>query len=402
MTVEQAEQVLILGIGGAGCRVISALATEGCEYALAAIDTDQEALDPLLARNVPCVLAGSGWSWREGSGCGGDVIRGEQAVAKERHAIAKRMEGKSLLIVVGGLGGGVATGGIRTLASVARTLKIPAVFMLTTPFSFESFAKRKTAEECLEDLLPLADIVMRMPNDLLFSMLPSETPFEDAFAKSGMELAHTALGVAGMLSSENALGSDYAGFMAALKGKKCSCGIGVGSADSSEGLDRCGIAVERMLLSPFLGGAFKRENTDAAVITVSGGPDLELGEAKRTLELIAGMLPKETEILTGVTTGEQFRDRVQVTVIRIKYDQPVQPRVREKKEWRGGVQSAPEKRSESPAESNGPLEQGVFELQSFDKGCFSAVTPTLYKGEDLDIPTYQRREISINKGAVVR
>ena len=64
MTVEQAEQVLILGIGGAGCRVISALATEGCEYALAAIDTDQEALDPLLARNVPCVLAGSGWSWR--------------------------------------------------------------------------------------------------------------------------------------------------------------------------------------------------------------------------------------------------------------------------------------------------------------------------------------------------
>ena len=330
------------------------------------------------------------------------MIRGEQAVAKERHAIAKRMEGKSLLIVVGGLGGGVATGGIRTLASVARTLKIPAVFMLTTPFSFESFAKRKTAEECLEDLLPLADIVMRMPNDLLFSMLPSETPFEDAFAKSGMELAHTALGVAGMLSSENALGSDYAGFMAALKGKKCSCGIGVGSADSSEGLDRCGIAVERMLLSPFLGGAFKRENTDAAVITVSGGPDLELGEAKRTLELIAGMLPKETEILTGVTTSEQFRDRVQVTVIRIKYDQPVQPRVREEKEWRGGVQSAPAKRSESPAESNGPLEQGVFELQSFDKGCFSAVTPTLYKGEDLDIPTYQRREISINKGAVVR
>ena len=120
------------------------------------------------------------------------------------------------------------------------------------------------------------------------------------------------------------------------------------------------------------------------------------------MELIAGMLPKETEILTGVTTSEQFRDRVQVTVIRIKYDQPVQPRVREEKEWRGGVQSAPAKRSESPAESNGPLEQGVFELQSFDKGCFSAVTPTLYKGEDLDIPTYQRREISINKGAVVR
>ena len=48
------------------------------------------------------------------------------------------------------------------------------------------------------------------------------------------------------------------------------------------------------------------------------------------------------------------------------------------------------------------MEQGVFELQSFDKGSFTAVAPTLYKGEDLDIPTYQRREITINKGAVTR
>ena len=400
--MSKADDVLILGIGGAGCRVVSALATEGCEYALGAIDTDQEALDPLFAKNVPCVLAGSGWTWREGSGCGGDVIRGEQAVAKERHAIARLMEGKALLIVVAGLGGGVATGGVRTLASVARSQKLPAVFMLTTPFSFESFAKRKTAEEYLEDLLPMADIVMRMPNDLLFSMLPSETPFEDAFMKSCIELAHSAVGVAGMLSCENTLGSDYAGFMTALKGKKSSCGIGVGSADSSEGLNRCGIAVERMLASPFLGGALKLENTDAAVITISGGPDLELGEAKRTLELVAGMLPPDAFLLTGVTGSEHFRDRVQVTVIRIKYDQPVQPQAhREKNQKTPSASRNSAKPEPEPAPSAG-MEQGVFELQSFDKGSFTAVAPTLYKGEDLDIPTYQRREITINKGAVTR
>ncbi len=400
--MSKADNVLILGIGGAGSRVVSALAAEGCEYALGAIDTDREALDPLFAKNVPCVLAGSGWTWREGSGCGGDVIRGEQAVAKERHAIAKLMEGKSLLIVTGGLGGGVATGGIRTIASVARAQNIPAAFMLTTPFSFESFAKRKTAEDFLEDLLPLADIVMRMPNDLLFSMLPSETPFEEAFAKSYIELAHSAVGIAGMLGCENSLGSDYAEFMAALKGKKCSCGIGVGSADSSEGIDRCGIAIERMLASPFLGGTFKTGNMDAAVITITGGPDLEIGEAKRTLELIAGMMPQETNILTGITNSEQFRDRVQVTVLRIKYEQPIQPqtdKVKPKPEAPARKKSA--KAAQESASIAG-LEQGVFELQSFDKGCFAAVTPTLYKGEDLDIPTYQRREITINKGAVTR
>ena len=45
-----------------------------------------------------------------------------------------------------------------------------------------------------------------------------------------------------------------------------------------------------------------------------------------------------------------------------------------------------------------PLEQGVFELQIFNKGVFANVAPTLYKGEDLDIPTFQRREALINKG----
>lgn len=393
--MSKADDVLILGIGGAGSRVISALIAEGCEYALGAIDTDRDALDPLTAKNIPCILAGSGWTWREGSGCGGDVIRGEQAVARERLALGNLMAGKSLLIVVGGLGGGVATGGVRTLASVARTLNLPAVFLLTTPFSFESFARRKSAEDCLDDLLPVADIVMRMPNDLLFSMLPSETPFEEAFAKSSLELARSAAGVAGMLSCENSLGSDYATFMAALKGKKCSCGIGVGYGESSDGPDRCGIAVERMLSSPFLGGTFKRETTDAAAATISGGPDLELGEAKRTLENIAAMLPKKVDLLTGISIGEHIRDRVQVTVIRIKFDQSTQPQPRKEK-------TAGRRKNARAVEAPGALEQGLFELQTFDKGVFSGVAPTFCKGEDLDIPTYQRREITINKGVLSR
>ena len=392
------EDVLILGIGGAGCRVIRNLLSSGtCPFALGAIDTDREALAPLQeSARTACILAGSGWTWREGSGCGGDVIRGEQAVAKERHAITALMEGKKLIVTVAGLGGGVATGGCRTIASVARAQKIPAVFLLVTPFSFESFARRKNAEECIDDLLPIADIVMRIPNDLLFSMLPSETPFEEAFAKSCEELARSATGICGLLNCENSLDSDYAGFMATLKGKKCSCGLGVGCAENSEGLDRCGIAVERMLESPFLGGSGKLENADAAIVTVTGGADLQIGEIKRTLEIIGGLLPKTASVLTGVNVGSTAEERLQVTVICIKYEQLPQPARRETA-WTAPVTEPPQPSSAAEAASV-PLEQGVFELQIFNKGAFANVAPTLFKGEDLDIPTYQRREAMINKG----
>ena len=309
------EDVLIFGIGGAGCRVIRSLLSGGCPFSLGAIDTDKEALAPLQeGKRVECILAGSGWTWREGSGCGGDVIRGEQAVAKERHAITEVMEGRKLIVTVAGLGGGVATGGCRTIASVARALKIPALFLLVTPFSFESFARRKNAEECIEDLLPIADIVMRIPNDLLFSMLPSETPFEEAFAKSCEELARSAVGVCGLLSCEDSLNSDYAGFMAMLKGKKCSCGLGVGCAEGSEGLDRCGIAVERMLESPFLGEipemteAFKTLNEERFVLHLLQASHVEDVYEKALIHAVDALLWFRPDMETLSVIGQIQRE----------------------------------------------------------------------------------------------
>lgn len=390
------EDVLIVGLGGAGCRVIASLMDSASPFDLAVVDTDKTTLAPFEGRPVTMIRAGTGWAWREGTGCGGDVVRGEQAVAGERHAITRMMQKKKLILCVAGLGGGVSTGGVRTIASVARHLEIPAIFLLTTPFSFESFSKRKNAEKYIEDLMPIADIVIRLPNDLLFSMLSSETPFEEAFAKSCKELAECASGIAAMLNCENMLGSDYGGFMAALKGKLASCGLGVGIAEGSEGLDRCGIAIERMLASPFLGGISKLEHADAVILTVSGGSDLQLGEIKRTFEILRGMLRDDVKLLTGVNISESVMDRIQIAAVSIKYDQSKLPAEKEKK---GGT---PVRRKKSSTAGSSDMEQGVFDLQIYNKGIFTNTPPTMHKGVDLDIPAYQRCEVYVDKGTTVR
>jgi len=46
----------------------------------------------------------------------------------------------------------------------------------------------------------------------------------------------------------------------------------------------------------------------------------------------------------------------------------------------------------------GPLMQEEFELTSFSRGIFENMPPTKYQDEDLDIPTYQRRNVSIDRG----
>ena len=389
------EDVLIVGLGGAGCRVVASLMDSASPFDLAVVDTDKTTLAPFDGRPVTIIRAGTGWAWREGTGCGGDVVRGEQAIAGERHSITRMMQGKKLIICAAGLGGGVSSGGVRTIASVARHLEIPAVFLLTTPFSFESFAKRKNAEKYIEDLLPIADVVIRLPNDLLFSMLPAETPFDEAFSKSCRELAGCASGIAAMLNCENMLGSDYAGFMEALKGKLSFCGLGVGTAEGSEGLDRCGLAIERMLASPFLGGISKLEQTDAAILTVCGGADLQIGEVKRIFEILQGMLPAETKLLTGVNISESVMDRIQITAVSIKYDHSKQPAEKEKKG------NSPRRKKDHPA-VQADMEQGVFDLEIYNKGIFSNTPPTMHKGVDLDIPAYQRNEVYIDKGTTSR
>ena len=390
-------KVLILGLGGAGGKVVSRIAAQRIAgLDTVAIDTDLAALQSLDS-GVQQFAAGSDWSWNSGTGCGGDVIRGEQAISNERHKIMELISGHSLILVVAGLGGGVSSGGIRTIASTIRAKKIPAVFLLTTPFSFESFAKRKAAEDSIGQLLPVTDILIRLPNDLLFSMISPESSVDQAFAKSCDEIARTVIGICGLLNCKNSLNVDYAGFMAMLRGKKCLCSCGVGTGfPTEEAPDRSASALKQMLESPFLGGADKLSAADALIVSVCAGPDLQLGEMKRTLETVTAMAGKQTEVISGFSTASFMGSAFQVAVIAINYDPEEKNTVQQQLPK---TEKAPTvKRSIRKKKAAADLEQGMLELTNFSKGLFINTVPVIYHDEDLDIPTFQRRGIQIDKG----
>jgi cell division protein FtsZ len=365
------------------------------------IDTDLTALKSLDS-SVTVLAAGTNMSWGQGTGCGGNVIRGEQAISAERHQIMDLIADKSFIIVVAGLGGGVSTGGIRTLASTIRSKKIPAVFMLTTPFSFESFGRRKAAAECIDQLLPVTDILIRLPNDLLFSMLAPDSPVEEAFAKSCDELARTAIGLCGLLNCKSSLNADYASFMALLRGKKCQCSLGMGLGIPTEQVpDRSATAIQQVLNSPFLGGVDKMAEADAMIVSLFSGPGLSIGEMKRTLEDIASMAGKNTEVISGFSTAPFMANALQIAVVTIRYEE-------EEKVKNDPVSLTSEKKDPSvrriskkrkPAQD---LEQGMLELTNYSKGFFINTVPVMHGDEDLDIPTYQRRGFIIDKGNPTR
>lgn len=389
------KRVVVVGLGGCGAKTLNSLAQmpEAAWLETLAIDTDREALEPCGAQER--LLAAS--EWRAGAGCGGDVIKGERSISRERSRIGQFVEGASLLVVVGGLGGGTATGGARILASIAKNASVPAVFLLGTPFAFESHARRKAAEDCVAELLPIVDILLCLPNDLLFSTLSADVQVDAAFAKASEELARAVFGIAEILRCRNLLSADFATLMAALHEKRSTCGVGVGWASSDEGLNRCHLAIERMLASPFLGGVAKLESSDAVIVSLAGGPDLEIGEMKKALETVSSLAGGHAELVVGANTDPALECKVQITAVAIKYDRlPEKPAVSQEKaqHWGSGARGL----KQAKAQAQEKMEQGVLDLLSYNKGIFSNLAPTKYKDEDLDIPTFQRRNVSIDKG----
>ena len=67
--------------------------------------------------------------------------------------------------------------------------KIPTIFVVTTPFSFEGQGRIDVSEEGLKMLLPDTDVIIPIPNDILFTSLKADVPAKKAFLKADSSVA---------------------------------------------------------------------------------------------------------------------------------------------------------------------------------------------------------------------
>ncbi|MDD5727445.1 MAG: hypothetical protein PHV59_02670 [Victivallales bacterium] len=383
------------GLGGAGVRIISRLAAspQAAHLRLLAIDTDEASLADCPLADDQKFLADV--KWRQGKGCGGSVIEGQRSISRERARLEDLINGSSLLLIAGGFGGGTATGGAAAFAGCAKKLNIPSLFIITMPFSLEGHSKRRIAENGIRELLPVADVLLYLPNDLLFSRLPGDTPVSEAFALADREVAGTIIGVSRIVGNNNLLAADLADLREILNKRKSFAAVGVGTADSNDGLNRNHIALQRLLDSPLLGGAEKLKEADAVIVSLTGGKDLKLDETRKTLETFEKFINPQCNLIIGANTAEDYDGQLQITAIAVKFDQQPPP---EEPAFKTPETKIPEDQPKLNSLFGADLEQAELPLQNISRGIFLNTSPVLHQGEDLDIPTFQRKGIIIDKG----
>ncbi len=394
---EITENVKIIGLGRAGVKIVNSLAKipEASWLDISAADTDITTIRSSKLEKSFLI----GEEWTNGLGCGGNVIKGERALAhKTNKQIKNFLTNASLLIIVSGFGGGTGTGGASVVARLAKDKNIPVIFVVTLPFAFEGHGKREIAENQIKILIRTTSTIIPIPNDLLYSSLPASTPFAEAFEKANVEVARAVLGIAELLRCENLISVDICDLHNLLCKQKSECGIGIGIAESENSTTRTHLALKNLMESPLLGGRHRLEKAHALIITITGSNDLTIAEMKRALDTITETANKKAEILVGANTNPLYEDKAQITVIPIIFDEATLP-----------IQDEPPKEKQITKVTKASLIKNITKLkgeavqlelpfENRSRGIFTSTSPTMHKGEDLDIPTFQRNEIHLDKG----
>lgn len=372
---------LVLGLGHTGCRVLEALDGMSAyrDIELVAFDTDSAELKRLsISRRLRTVLLGE--SVVMGHGTGGDMCTGAFILSQETARYTELLCGRRLLIVVAGLGGGTGSAA-EHIFKVANTAGVPCVLLAVMPFSFECERRIKLAEDAIGQMERLCHVVVLAPNDRLLAMHKDE-PVEAAYAAASAYLAKAAAEITTPFAS-NALLNGNPGILNTLIGNYTSrCHF-----IHAEGRmpDPLGTLVAELETQPdFPAERLLRNTGNAAALLRCDGTCRE-DDIYLLMDIIKKKMP-DASVECAVCFDPGLPVCMSLTLL-VQADVPAVAPSSAQRERGGGSRRA----DHSGRQLNIPFpEDGL--------GIFSGDPANIWKGVNLDIPTFRRRNILIDKG----
>ncbi|MGD1018801.1 MAG: cell division protein FtsZ [Verrucomicrobiia bacterium] len=430
-TPGQKIRLKIFGVGGAGCHVISQIALartqpdhplEGVD--LVAINTDVQGLSEMTGAETVQI----GGAVTHGLGTGGEPEIGARAAQNDAERIEALAQGADVVFITTGLGGGTGTGASPTIARIAKEQGALVLAFVALPFSFEGDRRKQQALSGLEQLKLQADAVICIPNDKIVRIAGADSSVVDAFKRADETIMVGVQAIWQLLSRKGLINLDFADLRATLGSKHCD---GLFSYGQAEGTNKARDAVKALLDNPLLDSGDVLAKTEGVLVSILGGPDLTLADVQKTVEPIS-RLASRAHVIMGAAIDEAYRGKLSVTVIAAANILPrrvvPQPATAQPALPRRAVESmpprnnsrlvstptpavgAPVSSSPKPAmeeapkpepvvaqKSNAKPKQETLPLEGVSRGRFDKSEPTLYNGEDLDVPTFLRRSVSLKR-----
>lgn len=416
-----AASIKIFGVGTAGISILEHIARAALPgVVLAAINTDSKSLASSSATEKISLE-----SKPPRGGGGGDAKHSRTLAEEQLPALKQFCEGVDVVFIVTGLGGGAGTGISPVLAQAARDCGALVVAFAALPFDCEGNHRLRSAQLGLEQLKAAADGVICLPNQKIFKLKDESTSVPETFRALNDLLAECVSGVWRLVAHKGLLEIHFSDLCALLRDRHGESAFATAEA---AGATRSREVIDKLFAHPMLDGGKTLAESDAVLVSLTGGPDLTMSEVHRVMEHINGKCDR-AQVLMGAVIDDSFRERLAITLIAVRRGDRFVERenaqegataMRSSEEMDAHLikqeePARPQSRFVAPAPSLSPekveqlvakqarsrknaskMRQGTLPLEIISKGRFDKSEPTIHKGEDLDVPTYIRRGVALN------
>jgi cell division protein FtsZ len=438
--------IKIVSVGGAGLNALDRIVLDGLERAdVVSMNTDVQS----LASSVAPHKVQLGRTVTRGLGAGGDPELGYQAAVESADEIREALADARMIFICAGLGGGTGSGAAPYIAQLAREAGSLVIAFATLPFGFEGKRRGAQAREALARFYEIANAVICFENDQMGDMVAPKAGIHQAFATADITISQSVRSIVNLIQRPGLIRIGFDDLLAALRSRNGRCLFGFGESDSD---NRAHDALAQALKNPLMDRGCMLADAARVLIQVAGGPDMTLSEVEIVMQELGRHVSDQTQILFGTAVDGRMGNRLSVTIISsltadedsipqqiqpaqssvpamppvwtqpqdvspkidiepeptpveasqpveaIPIEEPAPPPVPNKPEPRlltPPTKPVPTKEEKPSPEKNAPAKQEVLQFEPVTRGRFEKSEPTIVEGEDLDVPTYLRKNIKV-------
>ncbi len=300
-------QVSVIGVGGAGCNIVSWVKQKKGGIAgtkLIAANTDATHLSIIKADRR--ILLGE--KTTRGMGAGGYAERGVAAARESIEQVKKDTAGSNIIYIAAGLGGGTGTGASWVIADALRPTGALIIGVVTLPFAVERF-RFQSSKDGLHKLKGYCDTVVVIDNNRL-AKVAGDLPLKEALGVANELVGEFVKGITETITTASLINIDFADLRAIME-KRGIAAIGVGESTGESRVERAvQMALDAQLLDI-------KDATKAfgVLIHVSGGDDITLDEVTQAGEMVTRSLPAKAQVVWGARVDPTLQGKVRVMVV---------------------------------------------------------------------------------------
>ena len=358
--------IILIGIGTSGASIARNVNRAfGADMRHLLLDTDASTGQT----GEPFILLGG--NRLSGHGTGGDVVAGRLAAEDSVHLLDEHLEGVRLAVLVTALGGGTGGGATLETAKHLSELGVPTVVFAASPFTFEGEDRQRNARGVMSMIEDTANTTFFLPLDKLVSGTDNmELALQQALRTltDGITLFWQLIAKPGYIRLD----------AERLRHIMTGAGRGRFATVTLQGPSRATGALDALIRSELL--AISSGPVRSILCGILAGDDLLLSEVGKIATGVKESFGGLAFDLATVNDSSTFHGSISVVVMLFesngKSGDDTKP---------GTVMGARRRKSKS-----------VLGCGPSGRGRFQNAEPTIWNGEDLDLPTFIRKDISLD------